>query len=67
MSKKVLIDTDPGVDDAMAILFALRSPELEVIALTTVFGNARCGAYHAERAAIIGAGRSSAYTRCERR
>jgi purine nucleosidase len=40
VSKKVLIDTDPGVDDAMAILFALRSPELEVIALTTVFGNA---------------------------
>jgi uridine nucleosidase len=40
MAKKVLIDTDPGVDDAMAIQFALRSPELEVIALTTVFGNA---------------------------
>jgi len=40
MARKVLIDTDPGVDDAMAILFALRSPELEVIALTTVFGNA---------------------------
>jgi purine nucleosidase len=40
MVRKVLIDTDPGVDDAMAILLALRSPELEVIALTTVFGNA---------------------------
>jgi purine nucleosidase len=40
MAKKVLIDTDPGVDDAMAIFLALRSPELEVIALTTVFGNA---------------------------
>lgn len=40
MVKKILIDTDPGVDDAMAILFALRSPELEVVALTTVFGNA---------------------------
>nr|CAB3472627.1 unnamed protein product [Digitaria exilis] len=37
--KKVIIDTDPGIDDAMAILVALRSPELEVIGLTTTFGN----------------------------
>ena len=37
--RKILIDTDPGIDDAMAIHLALRSPELEVIALTTVFGN----------------------------
>lgn len=40
MATKILIDTDPGVDDTMAILFALRSPELEVIGLTSVFGNA---------------------------
>ncbi|RPJ21092.1 MAG: nucleoside hydrolase, partial [Planctomycetaceae bacterium] len=39
MPQKIIIDTDPGVDDAMAIFFALRSPELEVIGLTTVFGN----------------------------
>ncbi len=39
MSKKIIIDTDPGVDDAMAILFALKSPEVEVVALTTIFGN----------------------------
>ena len=39
MTKKIIIDTDPGIDDAMAIMFALRSPELEVLALTTVFGN----------------------------
>jgi inosine-uridine nucleoside N-ribohydrolase len=31
MAKKILIDTDPGVDDAMAIFLALRSPELEVV------------------------------------
>ncbi|EIE27835.1 hypothetical protein COCSUDRAFT_83455 [Coccomyxa subellipsoidea C-169] len=37
--KKLLIDTDPGVDDAMAILAAFNSPEVEVIGLTTVFGN----------------------------
>jgi uridine nucleosidase len=39
MAQKIIIDTDPGVDDAMAIFFALRSPELEVIGLTTIFGN----------------------------
>jgi inosine-uridine nucleoside N-ribohydrolase len=40
MTMKIIIDTDPGVDDAMAILFALRSPELKIVGLTTVFGNA---------------------------
>lgn len=39
MARKIIIDTDPGVDDAMAIFFALHSPELEVIGLTTIFGN----------------------------
>ncbi len=39
MKRKIIIDTDPGIDDAMAILFALNSPELEVMGLTTVFGN----------------------------
>lgn len=37
--KKIIIDTDPGVDDAMAIFLALKSPELEVIGLTTIYGN----------------------------
>lgn len=37
---RILIDTDPGIDDAMAIVYALASPELDVIGLTTVFGNA---------------------------
>jgi inosine-uridine nucleoside N-ribohydrolase len=36
---KVIIDTDPGTDDAMAILLALNSPELQVKALTVVPGN----------------------------
>ena len=35
----LIIDTDPGVDDAMAIAFALAHPDLELLALTTVFGN----------------------------
>ncbi|WP_068118874.1 nucleoside hydrolase [Tropicimonas marinistellae] len=34
-----IIDTDPGIDDAIAILFALRHPGIEVVALTTVAGN----------------------------
>ncbi|WVZ71842.1 hypothetical protein U9M48_020376 [Paspalum notatum var. saurae] len=37
--KKVIIDTDPGIDDAMAIFVALRSPELQLLGLTTTFGN----------------------------
>src|SRR5271155_5721804 len=36
---RIIIDTDPGVDDALAILLALRSPELQVEALTAVSGN----------------------------
>lgn len=40
MPRKIIIDTDPGIDDAMAIFYALASPELDVIGLTTVFGNA---------------------------
>jgi inosine-uridine nucleoside N-ribohydrolase len=37
--KRVIIDTDPGADDAMAILLAVNSPELKVEALTVVPGN----------------------------
>ncbi len=36
---RVVIDTDPGVDDAVAILLALARDELDVLALTTVAGN----------------------------
>ncbi len=39
MARKIIIDTDPGQDDAIAILLALASPELEVIGITTVAGN----------------------------
>lgn len=37
--QKIIIDTDPGHDDAFAILLALASPEFEVLGLTTVAGN----------------------------
>lgn len=43
MSKPILIDTDTGVDDAMALILALRSPELSVKAITTVAGNIEVG------------------------
>jgi len=36
---KIVIDTDPGVDDAHAIMLAFSYPEVEVIALSTVAGN----------------------------
>jgi len=41
MEKRVIIDTDPGVDDALALFLALSSPELRVEAITTVNGNVR--------------------------
>lgn len=37
--RKVIYDTDPGVDDAMALYFALAHPSIEVVGITTTFGN----------------------------
>ena len=37
--RKIIIDTDPGQDDAAAIMLALGSPELEILGITTVAGN----------------------------
>ena len=37
--QRIILDTDPGVDDAIAILLALNSPELQVEAITVVPGN----------------------------
>lgn len=37
--RRIIIDTDPGQDDAVAILLALASPELEVLGITCVAGN----------------------------
>jgi purine nucleosidase len=36
---KVIIDTDPGIDDTLAIRYALRSPEIEVVGFNIVSGN----------------------------
>ena len=37
--RKIIIDTDPGQDDAAAIMLALGSPELDILGITTVAGN----------------------------
>ena len=39
MARNIIIDTDPGQDDAVAILLALASPELKVLGITAVAGN----------------------------
>src|SRR5215510_4259090 len=40
-ARPIIIDTDPGLDDAVAILLAFASPELQVLGLTAVAGNVR--------------------------
>ena len=37
--RKVIIDCDPGIDDSLALMLALSSPEIEVIGITIVCGN----------------------------
>jgi purine nucleosidase len=68
-TRKIIIDTDPGRDDAVAILLALASPELEVVGIVAVAGNVPL--HHTERNArrlVDLAGRSDVpvYAGCER-
>ena len=57
-TRRLLIDTDPGIDDAMALLFLRAIPNVRIAAITTVFGNAnievttRNACYLAERFGI---------------
>lgn len=67
--RKVIIDTDPGRDDAAAILLALASPELEIVGIVAVAGNVPL--HHTERNArriVDLSGRSDVrvYAGCER-
>lgn len=50
--RKVIIDCDPGIDDSLAILLALNSPELEILGITVCSGNvpAKLGAKNALKA-----------------
>lgn len=40
-TKKLILDLDMGVDDAMALAYAIASPEVELVGITTCFGNVR--------------------------
>ncbi|EPS59486.1 inosine-uridine preferring nucleoside hydrolase family protein, partial [Genlisea aurea] len=37
--EKLIIDTDPGIDDSLALFMAFQSPDIEILGLTTIFGN----------------------------
>jgi purine nucleosidase len=52
MAGRIIIDTDPGIDDAVAILLALASPELQVEALVAVAGNGPLAAMERNARAI---------------
>ena len=39
MARPIIIDTDPGIDDALAIMLAAASPEVEILGITAVAGN----------------------------
>src|SRR5438105_4667085 len=53
MKRPIIIDTDPGIDDAVAILLALASPELEVLGLVAVAGNLPLAATASNARAIV--------------
>jgi purine nucleosidase len=58
MSTRIILDCDPGIDDALAIAFAVASPEIELVGLTTVAGNvglAKTTANALSVAAFVGA------------
>ena len=40
-TKKLILDLDMGVDDAMALAYTIASPEVELVGITTCFGNVR--------------------------
>ncbi|OZA11076.1 MAG: nucleoside hydrolase, partial [Rhodobacterales bacterium 17-64-5] len=66
--RKIIIDTDPGQDDAVAILLALASPELQVVALTAVAGNVPLALTERNARIIIDLARSDTpvYAGCDR-
>ena len=46
MACKIILDTDPGVDDVLAILLALASPEVDLALISIVFGNTHAPVAH---------------------
>ena len=39
MAEKIIFDTDPGIDDALALLLLAAAPELDLLAITVTHGN----------------------------
>ena len=69
MTRPIIIDTDPGIDDGVAILLALGSPEIDVLALTAVAGNAALSITERNARAIAelaGRGELPVYAGCPR-
>jgi purine nucleosidase len=59
MSTPIILDCDPGIDDALAIAFATASPEIDLVGLTTVAGNVELAKTTANALAVasfVGAG-----------
>ncbi|HHR6139177.1 TPA: nucleoside hydrolase [Providencia alcalifaciens] len=50
---KIIIDCDPGVDDAVAIFLAIESPEIELIGITTVAGNVELEKVHSNAKKLL--------------
>ena len=50
---KIIIDCDPGVDDAVAIFLAIASPEIEIIGITTVAGNVELEKVHSNAKKLL--------------
>ena len=68
-TRRILIDTDPGIDDAVALLLALASPELAVEAIVAVAGNGPLHAMERNARAICelaGRGDIPVYAGCPR-
>ncbi|AMO56531.1 hypothetical protein GZ77_07035 [Endozoicomonas montiporae] len=65
MSTCIIIDTDPGIDDAVALLLAVASPELNVVGITTVGGNvSQQQAFNNARRILKAAGKQVPVYRC---
>ena len=69
MSTKIILDCDPGIDDALAIAFAHGHPDIELVGITTVAGNVGLAKTTANALAVcefIGAGQTPVTSGCAR-
>jgi inosine-uridine nucleoside N-ribohydrolase len=57
--KRIILDCDPGIDDGIAILLAMNSPELQILGITTVAGNAPVSMTTINACRVLQLGKSS--------